>query len=114
MTEKVFIDGIFGFANSENEIAGFAKKVHREQLPYWMTSVKMTFRLLFPSYNNMRLIPYYNFVDGKPYLLPIAWLYRFIYCVYHKFGESISKLANPYLKRKKVKERDENITKLGL
>ena len=114
VTEKVFIDGIFGFANSENEIAGFAKKVHREQLPYWMTSVKMTFRLLFPSYNNMRLIPYYNFVDGKPYLLPIAWLYRFIYCVYHKFGESISKLANPYLKRKKIKERDENITILGL
>ena len=36
-------------------------------------------RLLFPSYENVRNIPYIRFIDGRPYLLPAAWVYRFYY-----------------------------------
>ena len=38
-------------------------------------------RNLFPSYIKMRRVPYYAFVDGRPWLLPVAWLYRFLRAV---------------------------------
>ena len=36
-------------------------------------------RLLFPPYNRMRELPYIKFIDGRPYMLPAAWIYRVIY-----------------------------------
>lgn len=35
--------------------------------------------LLFPSYEKMREIPYIKFIDGRPYLTPLAWGYRLGY-----------------------------------
>lgn len=36
-------------------------------------------RLLFPPYERMRELPYIKFIDGRPYMLPAAWIYRVIY-----------------------------------
>ncbi|MCC8072992.1 MAG: nucleotidyltransferase family protein [Clostridiales bacterium] len=36
-------------------------------------------RLAFPSYEKLRGIPYIRFIDGRPWLLPYAWCYRFYY-----------------------------------
>lgn len=36
-------------------------------------------RLLFPSYEKMRNIPYIGFIDGRRYLVPAAWAYRIYY-----------------------------------
>ncbi len=36
-------------------------------------------RLLFPSYEKMKEIPYIKFIEGRPYLTPLAWGYRFFY-----------------------------------
>ena len=36
-------------------------------------------RLLFPSYDKVKNIPYISFIDGRPYLLPAAWAYRIYY-----------------------------------
>lgn len=36
-------------------------------------------RLLFPSYQQVKNIPYIRFIEGRPYLLPYAWLYRIAY-----------------------------------
>lgn len=36
-------------------------------------------RLLFPSYEKMKEIPYINFIEGRPYLTPLAWAYRLFY-----------------------------------
>ena len=35
--------------------------------------------LLFPSYEKMKGIPYIKFIEGRPYLTPLAWGYRFGY-----------------------------------
>ncbi len=35
--------------------------------------------LLFPPYQTIRNIPYIRFIDGRPYLLPAAWIYRIYY-----------------------------------
>ena len=36
-------------------------------------------RLLFPSYDKLKNIPYISFIEGRPYLLPAAWAYRIYY-----------------------------------
>lgn len=36
-------------------------------------------RLAFPSYSRMKNIPYIKFIEGRPWLTPYAWCYRFIY-----------------------------------
>ena len=36
-------------------------------------------RLLFPSYEKMRNIPYISFIEGRRYLVPAAWVYRIYY-----------------------------------
>lgn len=50
-------------------------------------------RLLFPSYSKVRNIPYIPFIDGRPYLLPAAWVYRIYYNLRHRraFVESATK-----------------------
>lgn len=36
-------------------------------------------RLAFPSYEKLRRLKYISFIDGRPWLTPVAWGYRFIY-----------------------------------
>ena len=36
-------------------------------------------RLLFPSYEKLKNIPYIRFIEGRPWLTPIAWIYRIYY-----------------------------------
>ncbi len=40
---------------------------------------KTRLRLLFPPYERMKEIPYIKFIEGRPYLTPFAWIYRFFY-----------------------------------
>lgn len=41
-------------------------------------------RLLFPAYNKVKNIPYIKFIEGRPWLLPFAWIYRIIYNLKNK------------------------------
>lgn len=43
------------------------------------SSIKLKLKLAFPSYETMRKSSYINFIDGRPYLLPVAWVYRIGY-----------------------------------
>lgn len=68
--------------------------------------MKVTLYKLFPPYGDMQLIPWYSFVDGRPWLLPVAWIYRLFYCLRHKSGHSMALLEEPYTcRREGIKER---------
>lgn len=113
-TEKLFRDGLWGFSNEENVVGVSARTIRRSRAPYFVTSCVMTVRKLFPSYRNMQLIPWYAFVDGRPWLLPVAWLYRFGYCVVHKASHSSRLLREPFSKTKEIREREQLIDSWGL
>lgn len=113
-TRKTFQDGLFGAKNAENRIGVSAKVIRRSRFPYLPTALGMTVRKLFPPYRDMQLIPWYSFVDGRPYLLPAAWLYRFYYCARNKFRHSKKLLAEPYVRRKAIEERERLISDWGL
>lgn len=114
MTEKVLSDGIFGHRNAENNIAAWGKLYHRSGKPYWRVALSVVKNSLFPSYEDMRTVSQYSFVDHRPWILPAAWVYRYCYCMLNKFGSGVKRLSEPYRRKKEIKDRDEKIRKLGL
>ena len=68
--------GAFGNVNRSK-----AAVIERKELEEGKKSsaVMTRLRLLFPSYENVKNIPYIKFIEGKPYLLPYAWVYRIAY-----------------------------------
>lgn len=63
-------------------------------------------RLLFPSYEKMKYIPYISFIEGRPYLTPIAWIYRIYYNFAHK--RNFVKDATSSIGDKKTNEMAQN------
>ena len=114
VTKKVFQDGIFGLENEQNEAAKAAKEVTYAKLPYWIGAGLVALRRLFPAYRDMQLIPWYSFVDGRPWLLPFAWVYRWGYCLIHKFSHGIALLTEPFVKKATIENRQQLIQDWGL
>lgn len=73
--EKIFGNGVFGFDDQENKDNAVLNQVDR------IGKVKTIIRNIFPSYQNMRYVPYYSFLNNRRWLLPVAWLYRFARCL---------------------------------
>lgn len=113
-TEKMFLDGLFGFDNAANEISGSAKTIHRAKGPYWLTACRMTLGKLFPPYRIMRDIPWYGFVDGRPWLLPAAWVYRWGYCLLRKRDHGKRTLQEPFARSEEIQARDQWFRSWGL
>ncbi|MCI8618738.1 MAG: nucleotidyltransferase family protein [Oscillospiraceae bacterium] len=115
VTQKAFLDGVFGFQNPENAVASSTKGVHTvKKNSYYASALTMTVRHFFPSYQNMREIEWYSFLDGRPWLLPAAWIYRFYYCLRYKFAHSQKILKDPYVNRKQIEIRETFIDNWGL
>lgn len=113
-TEKMLRDGVFGLENPENETGAAAKNMNRAGGPYLLTALGMTLRKIFPPYRDMQLIPWYSFVNGRPWLLPFAWVYRWWYCLRHKLVHSRELLAQPFARKEEILKRQELIRAWGL
>lgn len=112
--EKTFQDGTFGLNNQENTGANATKEILRDDRDYLRSSLKLTMSKLFPPYEDMQLIPWYSFVDGRPWLLPAAWIYRWFYCARHKLSHGADLLTEPLLRKEKILQRQDYLQKWGL
>ena len=59
------------------------------------SSFRTRLRLAFPPYSRLKNISYIRFIDGRPWLTPYAWIYRFFYNIKHKkqfLKETVEKL----------------------
>ena len=110
---KVFRDGLFGLENDDNEASRTAKEVYKSGT-YYMTAVRLTLYKLFPPYHDLQLVPWYSWIDGKPWLLPAAWIYRWFYCTNHKFRHGFNLLSEPFIKKKQVIKRESYLDQWGL
>ncbi|MBQ8981529.1 MAG: nucleotidyltransferase family protein [Eubacterium sp.] len=79
-TEQFLLDyGAFGNINRNK-----AAVITRKDMESGGKSGGTRLRLLLPSYEKMRNIPYIPFIDGRPYLLPAAWVWRICYNLRHR------------------------------
>ena len=97
-TEKLFRDGVFGLGNQENALRRSANEMLRDGSPYAAAAVRLTLRRIFPPYGDLRYVEWYSWVDGKPWLMPAAWIYRWIYVLQNKRGRGKERLEEAFQK----------------
>ncbi len=83
-TRKIFIDGVFGFANESNKNSKVAMIAH-----YSNTNLNKARRIffrrsVFPKYEEMCYLPYCSYVRKSKLLLLPAWLHRIAYRAFNK------------------------------
>ncbi|MGN0522279.1 MAG: nucleotidyltransferase family protein [Eubacterium sp.] len=68
--------GAFGGMNKNKGAVLTRKELERGKEK---SSLKMKLSLAFPPYSRLKEIPYIKFIDGRPWLTPYAWCYRFYF-----------------------------------
>ena len=112
VTKNTFDNGVFGFDNLNNK-SNAAVNVARNSRNYYLGMLKSAVDFVFPPYNSLLTYNPYRFVKGKPYLVPIAWIYRF-YRGFPKRKLGKHWLAMKFVSKKTIIERDDYLKKWGL
>ena len=113
-TEKIFANGIFGFDDANNRLNGDINKILQPGKSKSIARVQMTIRYLFPKYIHMRYIPYYSFIEGRPWLLPAAWGYRVIRLLSGKDNGTRSFINNLQISDREIESREKELRRWGL
>lgn len=80
-TEIIFKNGVFGFNNPQNEINVSVNLI--ESSGDRAVMLKSLRKSLFLPYKTMVKMKEYSFLKKRPYLLPVAWIYRFFIKMEH-------------------------------
>lgn len=92
-TETIIANGVFGFDNDDNRANYVILQLKRDRT----YKIKNALSVAFPSYEILRRMSDYKFINGKPWLLPITWLYRFISKIFSpKAKSAISSIKTPF------------------
>ena len=113
-TEKIFEDGIFGSAEDSRDNI-ILNALRKENSNLIAAKILVLLHFVFPSYKNMRYIQHYSFLNGRPWLLPIAWVYRFVRVIqYSLFSRGKEKLNEVMNIDEKMNSRKQILNKWGL
>ena len=112
-TQKIMKNGVFGFDDPDN------RKNH--QINTIRSSGRLgrawnTFRgAVFPSYKSLIDAEQYAFLAGRRWLLPVAWVYRFFYCIFHrKVRAGVTGAKNSRVDQAAYEKRVSELEKWGL
>ena len=112
-TEYVFNNGVFGFGNEANKAYSASNIVRKSRHPK-LTMVIIALKKIFPSYTAMTGSQNYSFLCGKPFLLPIAWIYRWGKTIKNgKINEGKKQISKSFVSKTYVAEREEMFKNWG-
>lgn len=113
-TDKIFSNGVFGFADSDNRFNMSVNRVNAGKnrfFSYFSTILNN----LFPGYGAMSAMEQYSFLRGRPYLLPAAWIYRAFWGIRHGQQKRFnSKLDSIVVPKDKIDKRKEELKRWRL
>ncbi len=112
--EKMFNDGVFGFKNEENEIAFTTKYIRNSKNPYIITLIFAIIQRFFPPYSYIKKMPECSFINGRPWLLPVAWIYRWIVHLRKGRIKKAVHTGSAIARRDEIEKRSKIITGWGL
>lgn len=82
-TEKMFSDGVFGHDNAQNkDVSRMVEKGYYGGKSMHLSKLAIKCGVIFPRYASLKDEHYCSFLKGRPYLLPVAWIWRFIYKIF--------------------------------
>ena len=106
-TERILAGGVFGAHDDDCKENAVFNEVYFAKT----SRIKGFFRWFFLPYNEMRGRFYCKFLDGRPYLLPVAWCWRLMYRVYT--GNLVPLLKGAF-GDKTIKKKEDRLSKWGL
>lgn len=108
-TEKIFANGVFGFEDESN------KENHNLNQIRKAGKIKTIIGRIFPPYKSVYYVPHYAFVQGKPWLLPVVWVYRlFRSLIYGKGADGVKLISSAVTVDGKLAEREAVLQQWGL
>ena len=114
-TLKILGNGTFGFHDSSNRARRGADTLILQKGARPLARVKALLLSVFPAYREMRCVPQYKFLDGRPWLLPAAWLYRYYRAIRLRMGKNAKRmLSEAFVSGKVVDERAQELAQWGL
>jgi len=114
-TEKIFIDGIFGFENDENTKNTAINEARKSAGSNWVSMLRMATRRAFPGYQTLIKSEHYAFLKGKPLLLPAAWIYRIFRGVFRgKVDTGVKLVSESFASKEAYNKRNDMLNKWGL
>ena len=114
-TEKIFIDGIFGFENEENKKNTAINEARKSAGSNWVSMLRMAARRVFPGYQTLIKSEHYAFLEGKPLLLPAAWIYRIFWGVFlGKVDTGVKLVSESFASKEAYDKRNDMLNKWGL
>lgn len=108
-TQKIFANGVFGFGDGENKENANLNELRNSG------KIKTIVGRIFPSYKALRVVPHYSFIKGKPWLLPVVWVYRlFRSLIYGKGADGVKLISSAVTADGKLAEREAVLQQWGL
>ena len=115
ITEKVLGNGVFGSADQSNLDNLSRNQLLNIQLPQWINHTILFLSIIFPDYDTMLNYPGCKFLKKTVFLLPLAWLYRFVYLIKQAdFAKVKRTLKGSLISFKKLDDHAKRIEKMGL
>ena len=113
-TALVLRNGVFGYDNAENRDNATVNAVRGQENTRQAMS-RSAIRKVFPAYEAMIVVPHYSFLKGKPWLLPAAWLYRFLLGVKrNKVSRAVHAVRASYISEETLQKRSAMLDQWGL
>lgn len=113
-TEKIIYNGIFGFEDKNNDNNNYANKIRQFRGPRWMARGAILLEHLFPKYEYLRAGRPYGFLNNRPWLLPIAWCYRFCLMLNGKTTRGLEIMKRIATPNELISTREEELREWGL
>lgn len=110
-TEKIFVDGVFGFDNEMNWETALSFSMHYMGIDFKKARRQYLLAQFFPDYEAMCRRSYCSYVRKNKIFLPFAWIHRI---VYRAFNRKIRTNMEQQLSVDKVMERIDMLKKWGL
>ena len=74
---RIASNGVFGFSNKDNFNNDVYNHIINFKGPRWAGRMLIAMKRAFPGYAFLRVGEPYKFLNGRPWLLPLAWCRRF-------------------------------------
>ena len=114
-TNKIFANGIFGFHDKANRENRALNAITQKSGRRWHARLSNLLQSIFPPYRHMRYVPQYSYINGRPWLLPTAWIYRFYRGVrYRMIDNGKRMMGNVFVSNEKLDARERERAKWGL
>ena len=108
-TQYILKNGIFGRENAENS------ENYRMNNLQKRGRFRMLLGSIFPPYRAMRYVEHYSFLNGRPWLLPAAWIYRFFLHLFRgRLGHGTKLLSSSFVETEKLESRKLMLEQWGL